>query len=397
MDVVSTLDAIKPESFSTDADRYAAKEAAFRLLSRLQTPFERSWALSFETPVLVAGLQTCQDLGIWATWSEIDKVDEGAPQSLDSILTMSNSKLDPNLLRRLLRHMAALHILEETGVDMWKPTPFSLAMGDRVSYIDQTVQCGLDHTIPAGVNLPRFLAKHEYQEPVDKSKFDNYCDLFGNDFFAYCQKNPGAGGSFIGLMTALRNHKMDWTEVYDTNKLFQEVKAQKGVPFFVDVGGAHGLDTARILAKHPEMPADSLVVQDLPDVIALHAKEKLDSRIKQMSYDFFTPQPVEGARAYFFHAVPHDWPDADCVRIFEQVKAAMKRGFSKVLIYEIVLPPQGATSLMTTMDLQLMNCTSGFERTEDHWKKLLSSVGLKVVSISSHPRALESVIEAELA
>lgn len=254
----------------------------------------------------------------------------------------------------------------------------------------------MDHTIPSGVNLAKFLSKYEYKEPLDKTKFDNYGDLFGDDFFTYCQKNPGAGGSFIGLMTALRNHKMDWTEVYDTKRILDGATLDGSKPLFVDIGGAHGLDSARLLAKHPDLPSDVVILQDLPEVIETHAKEKLDSRIKRMAYDFFTPQPVKGARAYFFHAVPHDWPDADCVRIFENVKAAMEKGYSKLIIYEVVLPAQGANSLMTTLDLQLMNCTSGLERTEGHWKELLTQVGFKVVGISSHPRAVESVIEAEL-
>lgn len=201
-------------------------------------------------------------------------------------------------------------------------------------------------------------------------------------------------------MTALRNHKMDWTEVYDTARIVADAElgeASGGAPVFVDVGGAHGLDTARLLAKHPDLPDGALVLQDLPEVIRTHGKEPLDPRIRRTAHDFFTPQPVAGARAYFFHAVPHDWPDADCVRIFEHIRAAMRPGYSKLLIYEVVLPAQGATSLMTTLDLQLMSCVSGLERTEAHWRDLLAQVGFKVTSISSHPRAVESVIEAELA
>jgi hypothetical protein len=165
---------------------------------------------------------------------------------------------------------------------------------------------------------------------------------------------------------------------------------------FVDIGGAHGLDTARLLERHPELPPNVLVVQDTPEVVAMDF-EKLDPRITKMAYDFFTKQPLEGSRAYFFHAVPHDWPDQDCIRMFKIVKAAMTPGYSKLLIYEVVLPAEGANSLMTTLDLQLMSCVSGLERTEDHWSNLLSQAGFKIKSVSRHPRAVESVIEAELA
>lgn len=97
---VEILDSISVRSFKTDADRYEAKEAAKRLLARLETPFERSWALSFENPVLIAGLQLCQDLGIWSQW--VTKQDqEGGMQSLDDILKMCAVPLQPNLLRKL--------------------------------------------------------------------------------------------------------------------------------------------------------------------------------------------------------------------------------------------------------------------------------------------------------
>jgi hypothetical protein len=250
-----------------------------------------------------------------------------------------------------------------------------------------------DHSIFTGANLPKLLEKHSYVEPLDAKKFDNYTEVHGIDFFGLCAQDPLKAGSFMGLMTALRNHKMDWTELYDTARLVKNTDISR--PLFVDIGGLHGLDTSRLLARHQHLPKGVLFVQDLPEVVATEV-EKLDPRIQKMAYDFFTPQPLKGARAYFFHAVPHDWPDADCVKIFQNVAAAMEKGYSKLLIYEIVLPAKGSTSLMTTLDLQLMNICSGLERTEEHWKALLEKVGLRIVGISRHIRAVESVIEAEL-
>jgi hypothetical protein len=191
---------------------------------------------------------------------------------------------------------------------------------------------------------------------------------------------------------------MPWTDVYPTHTRLVSGADLTGAPLFVDVGGAHGLDTQRLLDALPALldSGAQLVLQDLPDVIETHGKAKLDPRIRKMAHDFFTPQPVVGARAYFLHAVPHDWPDADCLRIFGQLKAAMRKGYSKLLVYEVVMPAKGATSLMTTLDLQLMNATSGMERTEAHWRRLLTEAGFRVVEIFRHPRAVESVIEAEV-
>lgn len=86
-ETISSLDSISQTSFSTDADRYAAKEAARRLLGRLETPFERGWALAFETPVLVAGLQMGSDLSIWTKWAKADGQSGQAPVKLDTILS----------------------------------------------------------------------------------------------------------------------------------------------------------------------------------------------------------------------------------------------------------------------------------------------------------------------
>jgi hypothetical protein len=262
---------------------------------------------------------------------------------------------------------------------------------------DQLTIFSTDHTIPTGMNLPRFHKKYNYQEPIDLTKLDNYRDMTnGTDFFATCAADPeGKGSSFMGLMTALRNHKMSWTNVYDTSKIVNGADLSSGAPLFVDIGGAHGLDTERLLAKHPDLPSNVLVLQDTPEVVSMSI-ENLSPKITKQAYDFFTPQPQLHARTYFFHAVPHDWPDADCVRMFSQVKAAFKPGYSKLLIYEVVLPKKGATNLMTTLDLQLMNCTSGMERTEEHWGRLLGEAGFRIVGIERHQRAVESVIEADL-
>jgi hypothetical protein len=112
-------------------------------------------------------------------------------------------------------------MLEETGPDIWKPITFSLGLGAEDGQIAAGILCGDDHTISSALSMSKFPAKHNYQDPIDITKFDNYTDMTnGTSFFATCAADPeGKGSSFIGLMTALRNHKMDWTEVYDTNKI----------------------------------------------------------------------------------------------------------------------------------------------------------------------------------
>lgn len=108
---ITDLDAIHLDRFASDAERYAAKEAARRLLSRLETPFERGWTLTFETPVLIAALQVCLNLGIWAKWYEAAQNDGVSSHTLDQIASMSKEEVEPNLLRRSA--FIHVHILTE--------------------------------------------------------------------------------------------------------------------------------------------------------------------------------------------------------------------------------------------------------------------------------------------
>lgn len=97
---IRLLDSIDQSAFQSDTDRYAAKEAARRLLARLETPFERGWALAFETPVLVAGLQMCSDLGIWGKWRDAENQSGQKAVDLNTILGWCETHAEPSLLRR---------------------------------------------------------------------------------------------------------------------------------------------------------------------------------------------------------------------------------------------------------------------------------------------------------
>jgi hypothetical protein len=118
-----------------------------------------------------------------------------------------------------------------------------------------------------------------------------------------------------------------------------------------------------------------------------------------MPYDFHTPQPVKGARAYYLHSVLHDWPDEVCVDILKQVVGGMKRGYSKLLINENIIPSQGADWQATGLDILMASLLSSKERTEEDWYALIegSGLGMKISGIWSMKGSQESLIECELA
>jgi hypothetical protein len=97
-------------------------------------------------------------------------------------------------------------------------------------------------------------------------------------------------------MEAWTAWKTPWTKVYDTKKLVEGAKLDDGSALVVDVGGNTGIDISHVLNRHPDLPAGSLVLQDLPEMIAV---AKVDNKINAMAHDFFLPQPIKGKTTHF--------------------------------------------------------------------------------------------------
>lgn len=94
-------------------------------------------------------------------------------------------------------------------------------------------------------------------------------------------------------LTRLERGK-SWFEFYLVEEKFQQT--DKDTPLLVDVGGGLGFDVAEFHNRFPNLQGQ-LILQDLPAAIG-NIKD-LSSDIKVMKYDFFTPQPIKGARAYY--------------------------------------------------------------------------------------------------
>lgn len=97
------------------------------------------------------------------------------------------------------------------------------------------------------------------------------------------------------------------------------------------------------------------------------------------------------------HSVLHDWPDKGCLPILENIKAAMKPGYSRLLINENVIPDVGANWESTCLDVMMSCLVSAKERTRDEWVLLLErDAGLKITGIYPVGSGVESIIECEL-
>ena len=103
------------------------------------------------------------------------------------------------------------------------------------------------------------------------------------------------------------------------------------------------------------------------------------------------------ARVYHLHRILHDWPDTLAHEILYHIRTAMKPGYSKLLVNEIIVPAKGAHMACTGLDLVMMAAFAATQRTEDGWRHLLEGAGFQIVGIWEGESGGESLIECEVA
>jgi hypothetical protein len=106
------------------------------------------------------------------------------------------------------------------------------------------------------------------------------------------------------------------------------------------MGGKKGQCLDRLVKQHSELPAHN-IFQDLPTVICGVVRDIVAA--EPMSHDFFTAQPVHGARFYHLGAILHDWPDAEWVEILSHLQSRFEKGYCRLMIETFGLPETGCT------------------------------------------------------
>ncbi|KAK2810972.1 hypothetical protein FQN50_002564 [Emmonsiellopsis sp. PD_5] len=387
-------------------------ESARALVYALETPREAMIRYCWSDAAAFASIETAIERGIFV---ELGKGD--GPKKVVDIAAATNC--DAVMLSRIMKHMAAVGVIAEAGPDEYKPTGISNAFTIKTysdgfpcmcvlppfAFLSITLQSFSGLTVPrtgsvtkATNALPEFLKSIDYKLPQDgRNCAFNVGYKTNLSFFEYLGANPKTGTEFNNHMGAYRQGRPSWMDhgFFPVEKqLIQGADTGDDAAFLVDVGGSLGHDLMEFHSKWSNAPG-KLILQDQPHVIE-EAKQKADEYIETMVHDFFTEQPVKGARAYYMHSILHDWPDEVGVKILEQLAAAMRPGYSKILINENVIPSTDAYWESTALDIVMMSLFSSQERTEKQWRKLIASAGLKIVNIWTVEKGVESLIECEL-
>ncbi|KAI1491131.1 putative O-methyltransferase [Biscogniauxia mediterranea] len=358
------------------------------LISSLELPSEAIQRMGWAEPARSAHCRIAVELKLFEILKDND-------QGLSAKELAAKVNANDVLIARILKHLVAMNIVGESSVDKFVATPLSNALTES-KYRDGIIYT-YDVAGPSFRGLPEYLKAIKYGHPTDLMNGPfQAAHKTQLPFFAWLDKNPPYLQIFNNYMAAYRAGKPSWVDpgFYPVAELAEGFDPSTNEVLLVDVGGGMGHDLQELKQKHPSLPG-KLVLQDRPEVIS--SVEGSQGVFEAASHDFFTPQPVTNARAYYLHSVLHDWDDNDCLRILEQLKPAMKPGYSKLLINEIIVPSQNATWPITSMDQLVFALGAMRERTEGDWQDLLKKAGFKIVKIYSYEMGSESLIEAEVA
>ena len=201
----------------------------------------------------------------------------------------------------------------------------------------------------------------------------------GVDVWEHRRRDAAAGEIFDAAMRTLsRSNAPGEVAAYDFGR--HEVIA--------DIGGGTGAMLAEILSSYAGPRG---ILFDQPDVVAgattvLVGAGVLD-RVEIVSGSFFEAVPV-GADAYVLRRILHDWQDAECVRILDQIRRVIPDDGRLVVIEGIVGPPN-EEPVVKLLDLMMLVSAGGKERTEQEWSELLAAGGFRLArtarsSASSH-------------
>ncbi|KAI2618196.1 S-adenosyl-L-methionine-dependent methyltransferase [Hypoxylon sp. NC1633] len=376
-------------SATDNVKRQELAEAARGLVRALETPRETMIKHCWAQPATMTALTLGVDIGLFEAMTK----DGGSSKKSTDLAQAVGA--DPNLIVRLLRHLAAMGYVEETSTDEYKPTNFTKSLCFPIIKAGYPVLSGA--LLSANNLFHEFVKKNNYEAPNDMAAGAlQYAYKTDKNMFEHLRSLPPYGELFNLHMAGYHQGRPSWMDpgfFPVQERLIGGAEKSDTAAFLVDIGGSIGHDMEEFLRKHPSVPG-RLVVQDLPAV--LNQIKDLDQRIEPMEYNFLTEQPVKGSRAYFMHSVLHDWPDVECAKILAQVTAAMKPGYSKLLINENVIPPRNAGWEATSLDILMMTLLASRERTEPEWTKMLEAAGLRVCKIWTVGNGVESLIECEL-
>ncbi|KAM0804919.1 O-methyltransferase-domain-containing protein [Usnea florida] len=254
----------------------------------------------------------------------------------------------------------------------------------------------MDLITPVVADMRRFLSSTNFVRSDEGQGLTPFEFVHGKSMWKVLEENPEQRRNFDLWMAERKRHEETlWHRRFPPSASLRpaDLKIEPEAVLMVDVGGANGSQLINFKTQFPHLPG-RFVLQDLPESIE-NCKPPED--VEAVAYNFFTPQPIKGARFYYFRSVFHNWPDEKCVEILRNVASAMDPEYSTLLIDDYVLPSKDAQLRSAIADVHMMIMFNSSERTSRQYECLLHDAGLQIVAIFPAGVNEESIIEAKVA
>lgn len=402
----------------SDTNRGTLLAEAKALVRALETPQEAVTRMAWVEPVTHTVIRLAIELDIFVLLAQTS----AAGKALTSADIAEKTGAERSLVVRILNHLSAIKIIGQPGPDQYSATELSNALTepgrrDAIPWIQEGLQ-------PSFRILPEFLREGGWKDLTD-GRNAPFQKSFNTDLhmFDYLkQYDPGLHQKYKNQLAGYGMGRVYWTDAYPIRE--QTNIGSDGNVLFVDIGGNMGRDAKILRERFPDLKG-SVVCQDLQAVIK--SADTADAErlgVEMMAHDFFTKQPIKGmshsalfntakpyssplspyanlplgAKFYFLHFVLHDWSNEDCIRILTRVREAMRPGYSKLIINELVIPsdPEFLHEVPTSLDWLLLAAHSAYERTEEEWRGVVEKAGFVWTGFWAGGGGDESVIEAEI-
>lgn len=237
----------------TQGAREGLLSAASRLISSLQHPTENALQLLWAQPTHLNVIRTAVEIKLFQAMTSTPPT--GEPSASIAARCEPKGSVDPVLVARMLRHLAAMSTVLETAPDTFAPTPTSLAYAaqnyqDTILYIVDNFQPALD----AG---PAFFRANGFQAPTSSvdAPFQHAFEK-GVHYFEYFDRfDQEMGRRFASMMDVWSMGRQRWfdEDYYPVAERLisgaEGADGEEGV-FLVDVGGG----TGTLFCREGELP-----------------------------------------------------------------------------------------------------------------------------------------------
>ncbi len=318
---------------------------------------------------MLSGALLTQIISAAATLGVADALAAG-PETISTLSDRCGA--DADALRRLLRGLAAVGLLEELSADLFDLTDMGhLLRSDHSRSLRSWAIVQGQLMAPLWTGLASAV---QTGQPAAQA-------VFGKPFYEHLGANPALDEHWNRAMVETARawwgkgqllDALDWTDVRSV----------------VDVGGGRGGLLAVLLERHPHL---SGVVYDLPHVVA-HAPGYLAGRgvadrAQAVGGNFFDAVPL-GADAYVLARVVFNWDDELALRLLNACREAMGAG-ARLLVIDHVVVEDGPPHPATVNDVSLLSM-GGRARSIEEWKNLAGKAGLRLTGPPQSPSAVDA-------